>query len=41
MTYPEKPVRAAGCVLWRRVRSTDALEIALVHRPKYDDPYEP
>ncbi|MFI9204965.1 NUDIX hydrolase [Streptomyces sp. NPDC053048] len=27
-------VRAAGCVLWRR---GDPIEIALVHRPKYDD----
>ncbi|MEU5714967.1 NUDIX hydrolase [Streptomyces sp. NPDC020403] len=30
------PVRAAGCVLWRR--SPDGgLEICLVHRPRYDD----
>ncbi len=27
-------VRAAGCVLWRR---GDPIEVALVHRPKYDD----
>ncbi|NDZ82150.1 NUDIX hydrolase [Streptomyces sp. SID10853] len=30
------PVRAAGCVLWRRAPG-GALEICLVHRPKYDD----
>ncbi|AZS86378.1 NUDIX hydrolase [Streptomyces griseoviridis] len=29
-------VRAAGCVLWRRPAGS-ALEICLVHRPKYDD----
>ncbi|MEV6317559.1 NUDIX hydrolase [Streptomyces sp. NPDC051776] len=38
---PERPVRAAGCVLWRRTprsgRHTESIEIALVHRPKYDD----
>ncbi|MFC5722596.1 NUDIX hydrolase [Streptomyces gamaensis] len=28
-------IRAAGCVLWRRGHG--GLEIALVHRPKYDD----
>jgi 8-oxo-dGTP pyrophosphatase MutT (NUDIX family) len=28
-------VRAAGAVLWRRRR--DVVEVALVHRPKYDD----
>lgn len=32
----EVPVRAAGCVLWRRARA-GGLEICLVHRPKYDD----
>ncbi|GFE15081.1 DNA mismatch repair protein MutT [Streptomyces glebosus] len=37
MTSPQKPVRAAGCVLWRRAPTEDGLEIALVHRPKYDD----
>ncbi|MBH5335581.1 NUDIX hydrolase [Streptomyces pactum] len=31
------PVRAAGCVLWRRARSGGPVEIALVHRPRYDD----
>ncbi|MGW1889811.1 NUDIX hydrolase [Streptomyces sp. NPDC002004] len=30
-------VRAAGCVLWRRSPVDGALEICLVHRPKYDD----
>lgn len=36
-------VRAAGCVLWRPARSGGAcgggagIELALVHRPKYDD----
>ncbi|MEU6084546.1 NUDIX hydrolase [Streptomyces sp. NPDC047108] len=38
---PERAVRAAGCVLWRRTprsgRHTEPIEIALVHRPKYDD----
>ncbi|WP_405992393.1 NUDIX hydrolase [Streptomyces sp. NBC_00986] len=29
-------VQAAGCVLWRRP-SAGALELALVHRPKWDD----
>jgi 8-oxo-dGTP diphosphatase len=38
MTYPkEAPVRAAGCVLWRRSPVDGELEICLVHRPKYDD----
>ncbi|MGV9248505.1 NUDIX hydrolase [Streptomyces sp. NPDC003710] len=30
-------IRAAGCVLWRRSPVDGALEICLVHRPKYDD----
>ncbi|MBL1068556.1 NUDIX hydrolase [Streptomyces sp. 7-21] len=31
-------VRAAGCVLWRRAPGAPGgVEIALVHRPKYDD----
>ncbi|HZG02737.1 MAG TPA: NUDIX hydrolase [Streptomyces sp.] len=37
-------VRAAGCVLWRRARPGEGgereqggIEIALVHRPKWDD----
>ncbi|MEU6357382.1 NUDIX hydrolase [Streptomyces sp. NPDC047072] len=33
----QSPVQAAGCVLWRRSPVDDALEICLVHRPKYDD----
>jgi 8-oxo-dGTP diphosphatase len=38
MTHPkETPVRAAGCVLWRRSPVDGELEICLVHRPKYDD----
>ena len=32
---PEGPVRAAGAVLWRP--GADGIEVALVHRPKYDD----
>lgn len=31
------PVLAAGCVLWRRSPRDGALEICVVHRPKYDD----
>ncbi|MEE1942269.1 NUDIX hydrolase [Streptomyces sp. TRM 70361] len=41
---PAPVVRAAGCVLWRRPRTArtvagdaDGIEIALVHRPKWDD----
>ncbi|WPB92445.1 NUDIX hydrolase [Streptomyces malaysiensis] len=30
-------VLAAGCVLWRRSSHRGRLEIALVHRPRYDD----
>ncbi|MBZ4017912.1 NUDIX hydrolase [Streptomyces purpurogeneiscleroticus] len=30
-------VLAAGCVLWRRAPGAGGPEIALVHRPKYDD----
>jgi 8-oxo-dGTP pyrophosphatase MutT (NUDIX family) len=30
------PVRAAGGVLWRR-RTDGAIEVLLVHRPRYDD----
>jgi 8-oxo-dGTP diphosphatase len=30
-------ILAAGCVLWRPARSGRVIEIALVHRPKYDD----
>ncbi|GAA4705165.1 NUDIX hydrolase [Streptomyces youssoufiensis] len=31
------PIRAAGCVLWRRSPRGAGLEIALVHRPRWDD----
>ncbi|MGW4105200.1 NUDIX hydrolase [Streptomyces sp. NPDC004976] len=34
---PTLTVQAAGCVLWRRSPVTGALELCLVHRPKYDD----
>ncbi|WP_406401226.1 NUDIX hydrolase [Streptomyces sp. NBC_00879] len=30
-------ILAAGCVLWRRSSFGDGIEIALVHRPKWDD----
>jgi 8-oxo-dGTP diphosphatase len=30
-------IRAAGCVLWRPAPSGRGIEIALIHRPKYDD----
>ncbi|MEV5773793.1 NUDIX hydrolase [Streptomyces antimycoticus] len=30
-------ILAAGCVLWRRSPHGGGLEIALVHRPRYDD----
>ncbi|MCB5166218.1 NUDIX hydrolase [Streptomyces bambusae] len=30
-------VVAAGAVLWRRSPGTGALEVCLVHRPRYDD----
>lgn len=33
----DRLVRAAGCVLWRRAPIGGGVEIALVHRPKYDD----
>jgi 8-oxo-dGTP pyrophosphatase MutT (NUDIX family) len=33
---PDKHVRAAGGVVWRR-NGTGPLEILLVHRPRYDD----
>ncbi|MGW0912070.1 NUDIX hydrolase [Streptomyces sp. NPDC002784] len=33
----DSPVRAAGCVLWRRSPVDGELEVCLVHRPKYDD----
>ncbi len=31
------PIRAAGAVLWRRSPYDGSLEIALIHRPRYDD----
>ncbi|MET7905968.1 NUDIX hydrolase [Streptomyces sp. NPDC005336] len=34
---PGGTVLAAGCVLWRRAPHDGRLEIALVHRPRYDD----
>lgn len=37
MTAPQKPVRAAGCVLWRRSPSGDGIELALIKRPKWAD----
>jgi 8-oxo-(d)GTP phosphatase len=30
------PILAAGCVIWRR-NNSDEIEIAIVHRPRYDD----
>ncbi|MFJ2442420.1 MULTISPECIES: NUDIX hydrolase [unclassified Streptomyces] len=40
-TWRDPVVRAAGCVLWRRppgpLLHAEAIELALVHRPKYDD----
>ncbi|RFU85758.1 NUDIX hydrolase [Streptomyces triticagri] len=35
--HEERPVRAAGCVLWRRAPSGEGVELALVHRPKWSD----
>ena len=37
MTDGTDIIRAAGCVLWRRSPMDGALEVCLVHRPKYDD----
>ncbi|MEV0371055.1 NUDIX hydrolase [Streptomyces sp. NPDC050636] len=37
MTTPQKPIRAAGCVLWRHSPSGEGIELALVHRPKWAD----
>lgn len=31
------PVRAAGVVLWRTSPHDEGVEVALVHRPRYDD----
>jgi 8-oxo-(d)GTP phosphatase len=36
MTAVEEPIRAAGGVVWR-APSPGALEVAVVHRPRYDD----
>ncbi|GAA0333166.1 NUDIX hydrolase [Streptomyces blastmyceticus] len=33
----DEVIRAAGCVLWRHSPLDGGLEIALVHRPRYDD----
>ncbi|MGW8374212.1 NUDIX hydrolase [Streptomyces sp. ODS28] len=33
----QSTVLAAGCVLWRRSPYDGGVEVALVHRPKYDD----
>ncbi|MEO3766928.1 NUDIX hydrolase [Streptomyces sp. B5E4] len=36
--HPTHLIRAAGCVLWRTApEAPGGLEIALVHRPEYDD----
>jgi 8-oxo-dGTP diphosphatase len=32
-----QPVYAAGAVLWRPSGDPDAPEIAIIHRPRYDD----
>jgi 8-oxo-dGTP diphosphatase len=34
---PDKLIEAAGGVLWRRAAGGAGVEVALVHRPKYDD----
>jgi 8-oxo-(d)GTP phosphatase len=34
---PDKVIEAAGGVLWRRAAGGSGIEVALVHRPKYDD----
>jgi 8-oxo-dGTP diphosphatase len=34
---PEKVIEAAGGVLWRPAKGGSGIEVALVHRPKYDD----
>lgn len=33
----DKTVRAAGAVLWRPGRRDSAVEVGLIHRPRYDD----
>ncbi|WP_327163366.1 NUDIX hydrolase [Streptomyces zaomyceticus] len=37
MNTPDTPILAAGCVLWRPALSGHGIEVAIVHRPKYDD----
>jgi 8-oxo-dGTP diphosphatase len=37
VTSEPAPVEAAGGVLWRRAGTGPDIEVALVHRPKYDD----
>jgi 8-oxo-dGTP diphosphatase len=37
VTAAPRPVEAAGGVLWRAVAGAGGVEVALVHRPKYDD----
>ncbi|MBV9321912.1 MAG: NUDIX hydrolase [Mycobacterium sp.] len=32
-----KPILAAGAVLWRSVEGSSELEVAIIHRPRYDD----
>jgi 8-oxo-dGTP pyrophosphatase MutT (NUDIX family) len=32
-----KAVRAAGGVVWRRDATTGAVEVVVIHRPRYDD----
>jgi 8-oxo-dGTP pyrophosphatase MutT (NUDIX family) len=34
---PRSEILAAGGVLWRKAAETDALEVALIHRNRYDD----
>ncbi|WP_206305955.1 NUDIX hydrolase [Streptomyces sp. RFCAC02] len=32
-----EPIRAAGCVLWRPAAGRTGVELAVIHRPRYDD----
>ena len=32
-----RPILAAGAVLWRARRRSGATEVAVIHRPRYDD----
>ncbi len=32
-----KPILAAGAVVWRSVEGSSNLEVAIIHRPRYDD----